>query len=102
MQDDTLVCYTNKENRDIAKLFVIGERDAQLLKYSTITINKINTDFINLSNEFNNCTRQYKNLINISDSIQTSNLNLNLKLNRSKYIIGGSIGLNIILLIILL
>ena len=101
-KNDTLVCYTHQENREIAKIFILEEKEKQLNVVNDRTIHNLKSDFISLDFEFNKCIDNNNLCINQNDSLITSNNNLKDKVQLQKYIIYGSTLLNIILIIIIL
>lgn len=106
---DTLVTYTNDQNRKIAILILGGDSKEELIKnyekeniilYETINrIENLNMQLVKinvLQNKVN------KDITLINERLKIENQEINKKSNLYKKIVGGSISINIILLIILL
>lgn len=102
LNKDTFVCYTQQENRDIAVIMLKGERDKSSLTNCTDYVTAIESTFNILNTEVHKADSIAKQLIKDKQEIQ-DNYNKELKDNkRNKFIMYGSVGLNILLILILL
>lgn len=102
LKKDSTYCYTAKENRIIALIISDSKRDSSLLSRCNKANLELGSKYYKLNLEFNKADTLIKNYIQIQDINNCEIDNLKSKLNKYKYILGSSIGLNIILIIILL
>jgi hypothetical protein len=102
INNDSLVCYTNIENRSIALLFIKGEKDSSLLKECNQYTNNLKLSFISLNNEFNHLDTITKKCINDNTNLNKELIKQDSKLKNKNLIIISSISINIVLLLILL
>jgi hypothetical protein len=102
IKNDSLVCYSYQENRDIALLLIKGEKDSCLLNNCNVFTDKLKNDFVKLNKDLTRCDSITSSCI--EDNRKLFNANQKYKSKFKTYTIIGlaSIGLNIILLISLL
>lgn len=100
IKDTTYTCYTNKENRNIALLFIDRDNKIELLNECNNYSKQLEYHFNNLTNEVIKC-----------DSIAKKSINENIVLNNTlekqkrknkmySYFLTGSLILNIVFIIV--